>query len=195
MILSRFVAARATRAALIAASVPELTNRTRSIDGISIATRWASCVSSSVGAPKLVPREAVARKRLEQAFRSMAVDQRAPRHHVVDVLVAVRIFDRGAAAADDEQRRGANRLERPYRAVDTSGQDARGGGKELFGPLISGAFPGGHLATIARRPAISSQLSDVSHDSAQLSDFSGQTSAVRLELEIRTKAATGAALN
>ena len=36
MILSRFVNARATRAALIVASVPELTNRTRSIDGISI---------------------------------------------------------------------------------------------------------------------------------------------------------------
>jgi hypothetical protein len=59
MILSRFVAARATRRALIAASVPELTNRTRSIDGISIATRCASRVSSSVGAPKLVPRLAV----------------------------------------------------------------------------------------------------------------------------------------
>jgi hypothetical protein len=39
MIRSRFVAARATRIALIAASVPELVNRTRSIDGISIATR------------------------------------------------------------------------------------------------------------------------------------------------------------
>jgi len=39
MILSRFVAARATRTALIAASVPELTNRTRSMDGINMATR------------------------------------------------------------------------------------------------------------------------------------------------------------
>jgi hypothetical protein len=58
MILSRFVAARATRIALIVASVPELTNRIRSIDGINMATRWASRVSSSVGAPKLVPRAA-----------------------------------------------------------------------------------------------------------------------------------------
>jgi hypothetical protein len=39
MILSRLVAARATRTALIVASVPELTKRTRSIDGMSIATR------------------------------------------------------------------------------------------------------------------------------------------------------------
>ena len=37
MILSRPVAARATRAALIVASVPELTKRTRSIEGTSVA--------------------------------------------------------------------------------------------------------------------------------------------------------------
>ena len=48
--------ARATRAALIAASVPELTKRTISIDGISARTRSASVCSSAVGAPKLVPR-------------------------------------------------------------------------------------------------------------------------------------------
>ena len=68
MILSRFVAARATRTALIAASVPELTNRTRSIDGISVATRCASRVSSSVGAPKLVPRAAAAASALISPF-------------------------------------------------------------------------------------------------------------------------------
>ena len=49
------MAARATRTALIAASVPELTKRTRSIDGISARTFSPSFTSSSVGAPKLVP--------------------------------------------------------------------------------------------------------------------------------------------
>jgi hypothetical protein len=34
------------------ASVPELTKRTNSKDGMSSITRRASCVSSSVGAPK-----------------------------------------------------------------------------------------------------------------------------------------------
>ena len=48
--------ARATRTALIVASVPELTNRTRSIDGIRSRTRSPSAVSSWLGAPKLVPR-------------------------------------------------------------------------------------------------------------------------------------------
>jgi hypothetical protein len=35
----------------MAASVPELTNRSRSIEGIKVATRCASLVSSPVGAP------------------------------------------------------------------------------------------------------------------------------------------------
>ncbi len=51
----RLVAARATRSALIVASVPEFTNRTRSSDGISFVTRSASASSSGLGAPKLVP--------------------------------------------------------------------------------------------------------------------------------------------
>src|ERR1043166_6797365 len=55
MIRSRLVAARATRSALIAASVPEFTKRTRSSDGISFLTRSASATSSGLGAPKLVP--------------------------------------------------------------------------------------------------------------------------------------------
>ena len=62
------MAARATRIALIAASVPELTNRSRSIDGISVATRCASRVSSSVGAPKLVPRAAAAASAFSRPF-------------------------------------------------------------------------------------------------------------------------------
>ena len=55
MMRSRPVAARATRTALIAASVPELTNRTRSSDGISARTFSPSATSSGLGAPKLVP--------------------------------------------------------------------------------------------------------------------------------------------
>ena len=43
---------RATRMALIVASVPELTMRTSSIDGTSSMIFLATTVSSSVGAPK-----------------------------------------------------------------------------------------------------------------------------------------------
>src|SRR6185503_3158601 len=51
MIFSRFVAARATRTALIAASVPELTKRTRSSAGMNCLTRSPSSTSSGLGAP------------------------------------------------------------------------------------------------------------------------------------------------
>jgi hypothetical protein len=58
MMRLRRVNARARRMTLIAASVPELTNRTRSMDGISARTRSPSSCSSALGAPKLVPRRA-----------------------------------------------------------------------------------------------------------------------------------------
>ena len=58
MIRSRPVAARASRTALIVASVPEFTNRTRSMDGTRRRTRAPSSTSRAVGAPKLVPRRA-----------------------------------------------------------------------------------------------------------------------------------------
>jgi hypothetical protein len=48
---SRPVAARATRTALIVASVPELVKRTISIDGTRARTFSAIRTSSSVGAP------------------------------------------------------------------------------------------------------------------------------------------------
>ncbi len=52
---SRPVNARASRTALIVASVPDETNRTMSIVGTAAATCCASCSSSSVGAPNVVP--------------------------------------------------------------------------------------------------------------------------------------------
>ena len=50
-IFSRPVNPRATRTALIVASVPELTMRTISTDGTASQTMRASSTSSSVGAP------------------------------------------------------------------------------------------------------------------------------------------------
>jgi len=49
------VAARASRSALIVASVPEETRRTISTAGTRSTMRSASVVSAMVGAPKLVP--------------------------------------------------------------------------------------------------------------------------------------------
>jgi hypothetical protein len=55
----RPVKPRATRSALIVASVPEETKRTLSTDGTWRTTRSASSISSAQGAPKDVPRAAV----------------------------------------------------------------------------------------------------------------------------------------
>ena len=48
--------ARATRIALMHASVPEFTSRTSSTDGSASQISRASSTSPGVGAPKLVPR-------------------------------------------------------------------------------------------------------------------------------------------
>ena len=56
MIRSRRVNPRASRIALIAASVPEETRRTISTDGTASTISAASSTSPSVGAPKVVPR-------------------------------------------------------------------------------------------------------------------------------------------
>ena len=61
MIRSRFVKPRASRIALIAASVPDETRRTFSTDGTASTISAASSTSASVGAPKLVPRSAASR--------------------------------------------------------------------------------------------------------------------------------------
>ena len=52
---SRPVTPRASRIALIVASVPELTRRTISMEGTASWMAWTSSVSPSVGAPKLRP--------------------------------------------------------------------------------------------------------------------------------------------
>ena len=57
---SRPLAARASRIALIDASVPDDVMRTISADGTRAATSAASSTSASVGAPKLVPAAAAA---------------------------------------------------------------------------------------------------------------------------------------
>jgi hypothetical protein len=70
-IRSRRVCPRASRIALIVASVPELTIRTSSIDGTSSQIRRASRVSISVGAPNDSPaaaRSCTARMTAEWAW-------------------------------------------------------------------------------------------------------------------------------
>ena len=78
--------------------MPELTKRTRSIDGTSVRTSSASSTSSGLGAPKLVPSLACRASALVEPRRRVAVDHRPPRTDVVDERVAVDVGDAGAVA-------------------------------------------------------------------------------------------------
>ena len=63
-------------------------------------------------------------QRLDQAARRVSMDERPPRHHVVDERVAVDVFDPRAGGAADEERRRVNGLERADRAVHAPWEDA-----------------------------------------------------------------------
>ena len=68
-----------------------------------------------------------------QPARRMAVNQRAPRHHVVDVGVAVDIANRCPGGAADEQRRPADCLKGTDGAVDAAGENGARSREELLG--------------------------------------------------------------
>ena len=112
-IRARPVAARASRTALIVASVPELTKRTISTDGTIRVTRSASRTSSSVGAPKDVPRRAARDERPPHERRRVPEEVRPVGHDVVDVGPPVGVAD--ARAAPRSRRRRA--LRRPTRTT------------------------------------------------------------------------------
>ena len=101
---SRPVKPRARRMALIDASVPELTMRTISIDGTASTINSASCVSRSVGAPKLAPLQQRLLHGLHDARMGMAEDERPPGADVIEVAIAVDVEEVGPFAAGDEHR-------------------------------------------------------------------------------------------
>jgi hypothetical protein len=68
--------------------------------------------------------------RLQQARRSVPVDERPPRHHVVDEAVAVHVFEHGAGGAPDEARRAAHRLEGANGTVHAAGEHTAGAFEE-----------------------------------------------------------------
>ena len=77
------------------------------------------------------------RHRLDQSARRMSVNQRSPRHHVIDVIVTVGVLDARPLAPDDEERCRADGLERADRAVDAAGKDSLRGFEESSGLWIA----------------------------------------------------------
>ena len=126
MIFDRPVTPRATRTADIAASVPDETNRTFSIDGTAAATVSAISISRTVGAPKLEPRSRALDHGRSHLGMHVAQDHRAPRADVVDVLVAVDVEQIGTRGAGHERRLAADRAEGSRGTVDAARDHAVG---------------------------------------------------------------------
>ena len=89
----------------MAASVPELTNLTRSIDGMSVRTASPKFVLQCTGGAKARASAGGGGNGFDQRAWCMAMNERAPRHHVVDETIPVDVLHDGARSAADEQRR------------------------------------------------------------------------------------------
>ena len=94
--------------------------------------------SSSVGAPKESPRAAAATTPRATSGMRVAEDHRAPRAHVVDVAVAVRVDEPCALALAEEDGRAADGAEGAHRRVHAAGDDALRGFKELLAAFVHG---------------------------------------------------------
>ena len=70
--------------------------------------------------------------RLDEAGRRVPVDERSPRHHVVDEAIAVDVLDHGAGRAPDEQRDATDGLESANGTVDAARQNLAGPCEELL---------------------------------------------------------------
>ena len=107
--------------------------RTISTDGtrraISSARSTSPCVGRAERRPALGRRD----DRREHRGVGVAVDERPPRAHVVDVAVAVDVDELGAVAALDEDRVAADGAHRAHGRVDASGQALQRAGVELGG--------------------------------------------------------------
>jgi hypothetical protein len=111
---------RASRIALIVASVPELTRRTISSDGSSSHSSSAISTSLSVGAPKDSPLQRRLLDRGDHLGMRVPKDQRPPRADVIDVALAIGIDDARTGTGGEKARRTADRTKGPDRRVDAT---------------------------------------------------------------------------
>ncbi len=117
------VAARASRIADIAASVPEETSRTCSTEGTIETIRSASWTSASVGTPKEVPRDGrLDRRPRRSPSRRVPEQQRSPRLAEIDVP-ACRRRPRGRRRHRERRIEGCHR---PHRTRGPASSRRRG---------------------------------------------------------------------
>jgi hypothetical protein len=115
--ISRWVAARAGRSALMVARYPS-TNRTNSVLGKARLTSLASSTRL-----RSVRRSWFrGKRRLTAAATGWASGNQRTPEAIVDIAVAVDVGHRRAPGAGDEPRRAADGTESPYWRIDAAGQ-------------------------------------------------------------------------
>ena len=135
--------------ALIAASVPELTMRTISMDGTASMISSASCDLRLGRRAERWPRGApLPRRRWTTRGWAVAEDERAPRADVIEVLIAVDVEEIRPFAAGDEDRLAADGAEGAGRTVDAAG-DQTAGSLKRFSTADSEARHGG-ISSVSR---------------------------------------------
>ena len=125
-ILSRPVAARARRMALITASVPLLTKR-HHLDGRhglddfggELDFQFGGCAEAGAAADHL-------RQAGHHAFVGVSDDQRAVAGDVIDVRIAVDVLEKASVPFPDENRRSADGFEGPDRRGNSAGHELAG---------------------------------------------------------------------
>ena len=118
--VSRPVNPRARRMALMVASVPELTKRTSSIDGMSSVTRRASSRLELGGRAEATSRPRRRVDRRDDLRVRVAEDHRPPGADVVDEAAAVGGHDVRAGGLLEEDRLAADAAKCAHRRVDAA---------------------------------------------------------------------------
>ncbi len=133
MVMSRPVKPRATRSALMVASVPEFTRRTISMEGthsrMSLGQFDFALGGRAEAGAEL--HERLATLRSPAGWRGR--EQRAPGADVVDVFVPIGIVDARALAADHEGGVAADAAEGADGGVDAARDALSGAGEKRFG--------------------------------------------------------------
>ena len=136
MTLLRPVKPRASRTALIVASVPELTRRTCSTGPTR---RTISSASSTSPGDRCAEGQSRARRalhRVDHCGVGVPENRRAPRADEIDIGVAVGVVEVRTLAANHEPRRAPDSSERAHRRVDSAGRHRLRAGEQLAGDVV-----------------------------------------------------------
>ena len=127
------MAPRASRIALIAASVPLFTRPHLLHAGHRVDDALREFHLALGGSAERGPLRGGAQRRFDDLGASMAEQQRSPRLHEIDVAVAVDVDEERALTAVEEHRRAAHAPEGPNRRIDPARDHGASASEQVLG--------------------------------------------------------------